>query len=493
MGISATNNISNCYALGNAMGKELYNYGINVDFTPVLDVNNNPFNPIIGIRSYSDNPINVASYGNAMHNGLNASNIISCAKHFPGHGNTNVDSHVGLPTVNASLHELYQMEFAPFISAISNGIDALMTTHIIFNAVDSEYPATLSHNVLTTLLRDTFHYEGVVFTDGMEMGAVTSKYGGYDNTALLAVNAGVDVLTYTTHGDNPQIAYNAILNAVKNGTISVDRIDTSVRRILLAKNKYGILQQHEAPDDDISEMLHQHETMNQRFAEESITIVKGKAEFNGIDKTKRTVVVSPMKDKTVVIDVNVTMNSFAEYACMYLKNNGMSGDCDVRIIDANMTEGNVSESVDVVKEYEQVVIAVSNVQTNGYVYTAEFVNKVLDLTTTTNVNVGAKDKGTISYDKTSYSCEAGKKIDAIITANSDDLGVSVKSYKSSNTGVATVVKHPTMAVKCMNCVAVQISCLKEILTGTKKPAILMLLKCSLSTIFRLQCILSMQI
>ena len=390
MGISATNNISNCYALGNAMGKELYNYGINVDFTPVLDVNNNPFNPIIGIRSYSDNPINVASYGNAMHDGLNASNIISCAKHFPGHGNTNVDSHVGLPTVNASLHELYQMEFAPFISAISNGIDALMTTHIIFNAVDSEYPATLSHNVLTTLLRDTFHYEGVVFTDGMEMGAVTSKYGGYDNTALLAVNAGVDVLTYTTHGDNPQIAYNAILTAVKNGTISVDRIDTSVRRILLAKSKYGILQQHEAPDDDISEMLHQHETMNQRFAEESITIVKGKTEFNGIDKTKKTVVVSPMKDKTVVIDVNVTMNSFAEYACMYLKNNGMSGDCDVRIIDANMTEGNVSESVDVVKEYEQVVIAVSNVQTNGYVYTAEFVNKVLDLTTTTtttHVNV----------------------------------------------------------------------------------------------------------
>ena len=377
MGISATNNVANVYELGNAMGKELYNYGINVDFTPVLDVNNNPLNPIIGIRSYSDNPIRVAEYGNAMYKGLNDSNIISCAKHFPGHGNTNVDSHIGLPTVNATLDELYQMEFAPFISAFSNGIDALMTTHIVFSAVDSEYPATLSKEVLTSLLRNTFHYEGVVFTDGMEMGAVTSKYGGYDNTALLAVNAGVDVLTYTTHGDNPQIAYNAILNAVKNGSISIERIDTSVKRILIAKSKYGVLDNWEAPDKDIAELLKANEALNQRYADESITLVKG--EFNGFDKTKRTIIVSPMKDNTVEIDPLIKTNSFAEYACKYLQTNGAFDVCDIQIIDANMTEGNVSECIEVVKQYEQIVIAVSNVQTNGYTHTADFVNKVLEL------------------------------------------------------------------------------------------------------------------
>ena len=153
MAVAATNNINNTYLEGQAIGQELINYGINCDFAPVLDVNNNPENPIIGIRSYSDNPVLVSLYGNNMISGLKQSNVMGCSKHFPGHGNTSVDTHYGLPTITSDYDQLYQTELAPFISAIANGIDSIMTTHIIFNAIDNQYPATLSKKVLTNLLR----------------------------------------------------------------------------------------------------------------------------------------------------------------------------------------------------------------------------------------------------------------------------------------------------------------------------------------------------
>ena len=138
MAMGATGDYNNTYLEGVAMGKELRNYGINVDFAPVLDVNNNPNNPVIGIRSYSDNPILVSLYGNNMIAGLMESDVMACSKHFPGHGNTSVDSHYGLPTITTPIEELYQTELAPFIRSICNGIDSIMTTHIIFKAIDSE-------------------------------------------------------------------------------------------------------------------------------------------------------------------------------------------------------------------------------------------------------------------------------------------------------------------------------------------------------------------
>ena len=282
MAVSATNNPQNGYLVGEIIGTELSHYGINVDYAPVLDVNNNPDNPVIGIRSYSDDPMQVALYGNNMFKGLTSKGVMGCAKHFPGHGNTNVDSHYGLPIIDSSIEELYQVELAPFISAIANGIDSIMTTHIIFSAIDSKLPATLSEKVITGLLREQLGFDGIICTDGMEMSAVKDNFGGYGETAIKAIQAGCDMLLYTSIS-NPKTAHTALVNAVKSGQISEERINESVRRILLKKLKYGILDQNYNNSlDNFDEYLQLAEEQNLQLAKEAVTNIKG--EFNGLDK-----------------------------------------------------------------------------------------------------------------------------------------------------------------------------------------------------------------
>ena len=261
MAIAATNDPNNAYLEGLAVGKELNSYGINMDFAPVLDVNNNPDNPIIGIRSYSDNPLIASLFGNNFIKGLQESGTIACPKHFPGHGNTAVDSHYGLPIITSSMNELYQVELAPFISAIKNGVDAIMTTHIIFEAIDTKYPATLSEKVLTGLLRNELNYKGLIITDGMQMDAIRKYFGTSDVTSVQAIKAGVDILLYTSLND-PMTAHTAIIKAVKNGEITEERINESVRRILLAKLERGILDNYIVKDIDRTNMINEHYELN---------------------------------------------------------------------------------------------------------------------------------------------------------------------------------------------------------------------------------------
>ncbi len=369
MAMGATGDYNTTYLEGKAMGQELRNYGINVDFAPVLDVNNNPENPIIGIRSYSDNPLLVSLYGNNMIKGLTEANVIGCSKHFPGHGNTSVDSHYGLPTITTQMDELYQTELAPFISAVSNGIDAIMTTHIIFTAIDSEYPATLSSKVLTGLLREELGYDGIIFTDGMEMNAVSQNFGDYGEVAVLAVKAGVDILTYTSN-NNPRKAHSALVSAVNNGEITEERINESVRRILLKKIKYGILDNYQALDQDISSLLADNEELNLQFAMDSLTLVKGA--FNGLDKNKKTLIVSPTT--TFDLGYGLESNSFANYASKYLKQNGYN--CDYLVVNEKINSSEISKLMNTINGYDQIVIAMSNVKTKGYTGTAQFVNNV---------------------------------------------------------------------------------------------------------------------
>lgn len=373
MAMAATNNYENTYLEGAAMGKELRNYGINLNFAPVLDVNNNPDNPVIGIRSYSDNPLLVSLYGKNMFTGLQESNVMGCSKHFPGHGNTSVDSHYGLPTITTKIDELYQTELAPFISAVANGIDSIMTTHIIFTAIDSKYPATLSKKVLTDLLRNEIGYDGLIITDGMEMNAVNKYFGDYDKTGLMAVEAGADILTYTTN-TNPKKAHEAIMNAVKNGVITEERINESVRRILLKKLKYDILDGYKAKNEDLSSLLKENEELNVKFATESVTLLKG--EFNGLDKNKSTLIISPSTSYS--LGGGLESNSFACYAAKYLKEKGFKT-VDYYEVKANISSSNSTEIVSAAKNYDQIVVAMSNVKTSGYTNSASFVNKLAEL------------------------------------------------------------------------------------------------------------------
>lgn len=373
MTVCASNNYQNAYLEGLAIGQELKNYGINTNFAPVLDVNNNPENPIIGIRSYADNPLLVSLFGKNMINGLKAGNVMACSKHFPGHGNTSVDSHFGLPEITSSIDELYQTELAPFISAVSSKIDAIMTTHIIFTAIDSEYPATLSYKVLTNLLREELAYDGLIITDGMEMKAVTSNFGGYGDTAVLAVKAGVDILLYTSTS-NPKTAHTALINAVNNGEISIDRIDESVRRILLKKLKYNLFDDYLAYDKDISDLLKDNETLNNNIAQEALTLVKGY--FKGLDKTKSTLIISPTTSYDLGSDLS--NNSFANYACNYLKANGHQN-VEHYTIANNISNTDANFLIEKAKNFDQIVVAASNVKTSNYYNTANFINNLTKL------------------------------------------------------------------------------------------------------------------
>jgi len=183
------------YRAGRAAAAELSLLGINLNFAPVLDVDSNPSNPVIADRAFGVHPQRVIETGSAWMGGLRDGGIIPCGKHFPGHGDTDIDSHLDLPVLEKALTELRAVELPPFTQACKNGIEALMTAHVLYRALDPELPATLSERIITGLLRQELGYDGVVFSDDMEMKAISGNYGA-EEAAALALRAGVDVLLF---------------------------------------------------------------------------------------------------------------------------------------------------------------------------------------------------------------------------------------------------------------------------------------------------------
>jgi len=183
------------YQAGHATAVELGLAGINVNFAPVLDVNSNPKNPVIGNRSFSADPHQVIAFSERWIQGTRDAGIISCGKHFPGHGDTDRDSHLHLPCVDRNLDEFYAVEFPPFVHACQDQIESLMTAHVLYRALDNDFPATLSTKIVTGLLRQKLDYGGVVFSDALEMKAISDNYGDREASAL-CIQAGVDVLLY---------------------------------------------------------------------------------------------------------------------------------------------------------------------------------------------------------------------------------------------------------------------------------------------------------
>ncbi|HEY7317661.1 MAG TPA: beta-N-acetylhexosaminidase [Candidatus Binatia bacterium] len=190
-----TGNPGLAYKAARATAEELAAVGINLNFAPVLDVASNPNNPVIGDRSFASDPQKVSEFGARWIQGLRDGGIIPCGKHFPGHGDTEKDSHLDLPVVDRGRNELRKVELPPFLAACRNEIESLMTAHVIYRALDPELPATLSHTIVTGLLRGELNYPGVVFSDDMEMKAISEHYG-MEEAVLLAVRAGIDVMLF---------------------------------------------------------------------------------------------------------------------------------------------------------------------------------------------------------------------------------------------------------------------------------------------------------
>ncbi len=225
--------------IARATAEELKRLGINMNLAPVLDVNNNPQNPVIGVRSFGESVDGVIRHGLAFIEGHQAVGVVTTAKHFPGHGDTDVDSHLDLPTVPHGLKRLETVELRPFQEAIDAGVCCVMIAHVFFPAFEAEdkVPATLSHSVVTGLLREKMGFNGVVTTDCLEMDAVSKTIGTVEG-ALRALKAGVDVLMISHSHDLQEKAMERIAQAVESGELEEEVIDRSVRRILLLKERY---------------------------------------------------------------------------------------------------------------------------------------------------------------------------------------------------------------------------------------------------------------
>ncbi|MCI5654858.1 MAG: beta-N-acetylhexosaminidase [Candidatus Pseudoruminococcus sp.] len=248
--IAGSEDTEYCYNAGYQIGTQITSFGLHTGFSPVLDIWSNPDNTVIGNRAYGKTSDDVCKYGIADMLGLKASGAIPVAKHFPGHGDTETDSHYGLPLVTKTKEELWQSELLPFKSAIENGVPMIMAAHILCTELDEKYPASMSKNIITDLLRDEMGFEGVVITDDLTMGAISESYS-FGDAAVLSINAGCDILSICFGEDNVKQAFTAIKEAVKNGDITEERINESVRRILKLKEDYNVTSESvEMPDVD---------------------------------------------------------------------------------------------------------------------------------------------------------------------------------------------------------------------------------------------------
>jgi len=235
MALGATDNPQAAYDAGLMIGKEAAAIGINMNYAPVLDVNSNPANPVINTRSFGGTPQLVGRMGVAFARGLNAAGVASCGKHFPGHGDTGFDSHTNLGTLTASRQRLDEIDLAPFREAISAGIDSIMSAHILVPALEPEgLPATLSHRIMTGLLRGELGFTGVISSDALEMGAVANNFPP-EQAIPMAINAGCDQVIMP---QDPAASVDILLSAVKRGEVTEARINESVARILTLKEKY---------------------------------------------------------------------------------------------------------------------------------------------------------------------------------------------------------------------------------------------------------------
>ena len=230
--IGATGNPKAAYKAAYAIGSYLKQYGFEVNFAPVADVNTNPENIIIGTRAFSDKPEVAAPMVAEYVKGMADAGVVSCLKHFPGHGDTYADTHLGYAVSHKSWEEMLDCEMVTFRAGIDAGVPMVMTAHISAPKVTgSEIPSTLSPVILQDKLRKELGFKGVIITDGMEMGAITREYTS-EQAAILAIQAGADILLGTR--EYPKV-FDAVLKAVQDGTIPESRIDQSVRRILKLK------------------------------------------------------------------------------------------------------------------------------------------------------------------------------------------------------------------------------------------------------------------
>lgn len=291
MAFGATGDPRYAYELGRITALEARAMGVHIPFAPVLDVNNNPNNPIINIRSFGEDPQAVAELGASFVRGIQDNGAVATGKHFPGHGDTEVDSHLALPVIRVKRERMDAIELVPFRAAIAAGMEGIMTAHIAVPEITGEsLPSTLSARVLTDLLRSDLGFEGLIFTDAMDMVAVDRLYPRGE-ASVRAVLAGADVILMPR--DVGQ-AVDALVRAVRSGRLTESRIDTSVAKLLALKERFGLPERRTVPLDEIPRVVGvpQHTEMAQEVANRSITLLRNERDLLPLVGTRRARVMS---------------------------------------------------------------------------------------------------------------------------------------------------------------------------------------------------------
>lgn len=385
MAIGATGNPENAYLAAAVTGKELAVQGINVDFAPVMDVNNNPANPIIGVRSFSDDPNVVAKFGQRYIDGLHKSGVMAALKHFPGHGDTATDSHTGLPLIDKTYDELKQLELIPYAS-VAKTSDFVMTAHIQYPKIETgtykskstgeqiNLPATLSKTILTGILRNDLGFEGVIVTDALDMDAIAEHFDKMDATKL-AINAGANMLLMPIDLSNEvglkklddYIAN--IVNAINVGEISLDAVNDSVTRILTLKSKYGLLN-----DDSLNLMKKSQRIQPSVALAESVVgcranhNIEWNIAVNAVTSVKNDGAFPIGKDKKVVVLYSSeSQGNSITFAIDKLKESGVK-------VDGNNVTGIYVSDYDAVN-VEQAVAGADTVICISAIYSADIDNK----------------------------------------------------------------------------------------------------------------------
>lgn len=304
MALGASGDAGLARSAGGLLGRELAAMGVNMDLAPVVDVNSNPANPVIGVRSFGSSQEQVARLGSAMIEGLQASGVSAVAKHFPGHGDTSVDSHVDLPVVHHGRARLEQVELVPFRAAMAAGVDAIMTAHVFLPALEParDVPATLSPAVLTRLLRDELGFKGgLVLTDALDMAAIKDRVGVVQG-AVEAFRAGSDMLLIAgIQADDLAVrrdAYQALLSAVRSRYISETRLDASVRRVLETKLRRGLIEAVTAMPGLDAVGSRQHAQVAAEVAARAITLVRDESKMLPLGPQQRLLVVRPTSPRS---------------------------------------------------------------------------------------------------------------------------------------------------------------------------------------------------
>lgn len=306
MALGAAGDKDAAYQLSKIVGKELRALGVNMNFAPCVDVNNNPLNPVIGVRSYGEDPRIVAEFGVEAVTGMQAEHVSAVSKHFPGHGDTNVDSHLDLPVIAHGLDRLESLELVPFKETFAHDVDGVMVAHINFKSIEPDnVPSTLSKRIVSELLREKLGYEGVAMTDCMEMNAIIEYYG-IEEASVMAIEAGIDIVLISHTFERQYKAMEAVKKAVESGRLTMEQVDRSVLRVLKLKEKRKLAESVTSWEEADALVGEEEDLAFARsVSEKSMTLVKDSGTFLPLAASENVLVVAV--DPNVATEVDETL------------------------------------------------------------------------------------------------------------------------------------------------------------------------------------------